>query len=200
MRSGCRITAGAASIIPAMLAGRSKEGVSAKAVAAAAPNVPPSIRVFRKAAPPGGRRRTDTSISGRAISARSAAFDRSGLIGSSTRFIAKIATAGYNGSHDASRRMRRVDKITKPVRWNGCEHIRGQRRHIRRVISVKPGPPRTASRPYRRLVRHGCRSEDAHLHRRSARPDGPRPPRRAENPADNRAPHSRGSSPRRRRC
>jgi hypothetical protein len=32
-----------ASIIPAMLAGRSKEGASAKAVAAAAANVPPSI-------------------------------------------------------------------------------------------------------------------------------------------------------------
>src|SRR5712672_2447099 len=78
-----------------MLAGRSKEGVSAKAVAAAAPNVPPSIRHFRKAAPPGGRSRTATSISGRVISASSAVLDRSGVIGPSTLFIAKIATAGY---------------------------------------------------------------------------------------------------------
>jgi len=83
-----------ASIMPAIFAGRSKEGVSVKAVAAAAPNVPPSIRLFRKAAPPGNRSRTATSISGRVISASSAVLDRSGVIGPSTRFIAKIDTAG----------------------------------------------------------------------------------------------------------
>ena len=41
-----------------------------KAVAAAAPNAPPSIRLFRKAAPQ--QRRSATSISGWAISASSA--------------------------------------------------------------------------------------------------------------------------------
>jgi hypothetical protein len=53
------------------------------------------------------------------------------------------------GSHDASGRMRREDQISEPVRWNGREHIRGQRRHIRRVIGVEPGPldPRRVGEP-----------------------------------------------------
>src|SRR5215510_3818137 len=91
----CILLKTAASIIPAMLAGRSKEDVSEKAMSAAALKVPPSIKVFRKAAPPGGRSRTATSMSGRVISASSAALDRIAVMGLSTRFTAKIATAGY---------------------------------------------------------------------------------------------------------
>src|SRR5262245_4876981 len=106
-----------ASIMPAMLAARSKVDVSEKAASAAAPNVAPSIRVLRKAAPPGGRSRTVTSMSGRVISASSAALDRSGVIGPSSRFIAKIATAGY-----AERTIKAAGcavKIRLPSRFDG---------------------------------------------------------------------------------
>jgi hypothetical protein len=52
-------------------------------------------QALQEGSPPGGRSRTATSISGRVISASSAALDQSGVIGPSTRFIAMIATAGY---------------------------------------------------------------------------------------------------------
>jgi hypothetical protein len=46
-------------------------------------------------------------------------------------------------------------QISKPLRWNGRERIRGQRRHVRRVIGVEPCPfdPRRVGEPRQVLRR-----------------------------------------------